>query len=301
MNAALIGSVSSSAAALQGMLRGGLEVVGVCGLLARPGQPVSDYAGGVLDMLADQAGIPFLPFERVTEPAVVEFLKARRPDWLFVIGLSQLVPAEIRNLAPAGAIGFHPTPLPEGRGRAPVAWTILLQRPAAANLFFLTDEPDAGDIIAQRPVPVLPDDYAADLIARTNEVLEEMVAELSPAFASGNVPRTPQDHSRATYYARRRPEDGLIDWNKPVDEVYRLVRAVSYPYPGAFTFWNGRKLIIWRALPITVTADAAAPGTVVDVCNRLPVVQTASGHLELTGIQWVEAPGTELRAGARLG
>ena len=299
MNAALIGSVSSSAAALRGMLRGGLKVTGVLGLHERHAERVSDYCA--LRPLAEEAGVPFLAFDKVTEPAVSAFLAEHRPDWLFVIGLSQLVPAELCDQARAGAIGFHPTPLPEGRGRAPVAWTVLLQRPAAVNLFFLTDEPDAGDIIEQRPVEVRPDDYAADLIARINVVLEQMAADLSPALASGNVPRTPQDHSQATRYARRRPEDGIIDWHQSADAVYRLVRAVSHPYPGAFTFTGAKKVIIWRARPVAGADTGSAPGTVVGLGDDNPIVQTGTGLLALTDVEIIDASITTLAVGRKLG
>lgn len=331
--AALIGSVSSSVAALKGMLRGGLPVAGVCGLHTRHAGRVSDFRD--LAPLAEEARAPFLAFDKVTEPEVASFLKQCRPDWLFVVGLSQLVPAELRDLARLGAVGFHPTLLPEGRGRAPVAWTILLDRPAAANLFYLTDEADAGDLIAQRPVPVHPDDYAADLIERTNEVLEEMVADLAPAFAAGQVPRTPQDHSRATYYFRRRPEDGLIDWRQPAEDIYRLVRAVSRPYPGAFTFRSGRKVTVWRARVLEAPdggshsgEDATAkggvnnlvprkagrmlgpqggmpgllvPGTVVEVRECGPVVQTARGRLLLTDMDMEGGESIPWTPGERLG
>ncbi len=299
MNAALIGSVSSSAAALRGFLRGGLEITGVLGLHQDQSERVSDYHD--LRPLAEQAGVPFLPFHKVTEPTVRSFLLERRPDWLFVIGLSQLVAAELRDLAPAGAVGFHPTPLPEGRGRAPVAWTILLDRPAAANLFFLTDEPDAGDIIAQWPVPVLPDDYAADLIARTNVVLERMAADLAPAFGRGKVPRRPQDHGRATWYERRRPEDGLIDWHRPAREIHRLIRAVSRPYPGAFTLHAGRKLILWRAEWDDRHPDDAIPGAVVAVQGDRPVMQTGSGTIHAVEYEVIGPADARIAVGDRLG
>jgi len=228
-------------------------------------------------------------------------LREHRPDWLFVVGLSQLVPANVRDLAGAGAVGFHPTLLPEGRGRAPVAWTILLQRPAASNLFFLTDEPDSGDMIDQRPVPVLPDDYAADLIGRTNMVLEQQCADLSPAFASGHVPRCPQDHSKATFYPRRRPEDGQIDWTRPVEDIYRLIRAVSHPYPGAFTSCEGRKIITWRARPATGPESNAQPGTITAVIAGHPTIQTGSGLLELTEIEMAGRSDVRLAVGDKLG
>jgi methionyl-tRNA formyltransferase len=182
-----------------------------------------------------------------------------------------------------------------------VAWTILLQRQAAANLFFLTDEADAGDIIEQRPVEVLPDDYSEDLIRRTNVVLEQMVADLSPAFASGKVLRRPQDHSKATYYKRRRPEDGLIDWRRPADEIYRLIRAAGRPYPGAFTFCDGRKVIIWRAKPVEGSKAKAAPGEVVAESPDGSTVQAGDRLLQLTDIQFVDDPGARLAVGQRLG
>lgn len=300
MTAALIGSVSSSVAALRGMLRGGLPVAGVCGLHRRRAATVSDYCD--LEPLAAEAGLPYLAFDKVTEPDVAEFLGRIRPDWLFVVGLSQLLPALVRDLARVGAVGFHPTLLPQGRGRAPVAWTILLQKQAAANLFFLTDEADAGDLIAQWPVEVRPDDYAQDLIDRTNIVLEQMVAELAPAFTAGQVPRTPQDHARATFYARRRPEDGQIQWASSAADIYRLIRAVSHPYPGAFTYCAGRKIVIWRARLVDGDWGEVAPGTVVEVRKGRPVVAAATGGLQLTDVQESgEGVAVSLSVGDKLG
>jgi methionyl-tRNA formyltransferase len=299
MKAVLIGSVSSSAAALRGMRRGKLKLAGVLGLNRTYAGQVSDYCD--LEPLARKARAPYLAFDKITDPQVMGFLDGRKFDWLFVIGLSQLVPPAIRQMARAGAVGFHPTPLPEGRGRAPVAWTILLQRPAAANLFFLADEADAGDIIEQRPVEVLPGDYAADLIERTNVVLEEMIADLAPAFTAGNVPHRPQDHSKATYYERRRPEDGLINWNQSAEAIHRLIRAVSHPYPGAFTYCEGKKLIIWRAEPVESTELGLTPGVVAATCNDEPVIQTRKGLLHLTETEMVDNPGMKLAVGQKLG
>ena len=97
-----------------------------------------------------------------------------------------------------GAVGFHPTLLPAGRGRAPVAWTILRGARAAVSLFHISDEADAGDLIVQREVPVLPDDYSEDLIARTNRELHRVVLDLAPRIRAGDLPRSSQDHARAT-------------------------------------------------------------------------------------------------------
>lgn len=296
VNAALVGSVSSSAFALDALIRGGVQLTAIFGVDESQRERISDYRS--LREQAVAAGVPFHSFIKVTEPHVEVALRANPPDLLWVIGLSQMAPPALVRLARHGGVGFHPTLLPEGRGRAPVAWTILIGARAAATLFFLSGEPDAGDIIAQREVPVLPDDYSEDLIHRTNVELGSMILDLAPAIRTGRLPRRPQDHARATYYPRRTPADGLIDWTAPAAAVYRLIRAAGRPYPGAFTVVAGRKLTIWRANPADVGDVGAADGTAADSASEgvpgaclgwLPgrgvLANTGDGRLWLTLVQ----------------
>lgn len=285
MNVAVIGSVSSSYHCLKSLISSGIKVTCVLGLDESLADGVSDYHS--LRPVAEQADVPFLSFARVGEPAVEKFLKEHAPDLLWAVGLSQLVPDCLISMAGHGGIGFHPTMLPRGRGRAPVAWTILRNERAAVSLFFLTDEPDAGDLVVQREVPVLPDDYSEDLIRRTNEVLSEVIIELAPLIQAGNLPRTPQDHAKATYYPKRTPADGIIDWTLSTDAIYRLVRAAGRPYPGAFTYAAGKKLTVWRARPArdkgpSPDVTAATCGTVVRVDERGILTNTGDGALWLT-------------------
>ena len=288
MNVALMGSVSSSWWALDALIRSGVEVTGVLGVDESRAEHISDYRS--LRELAGSAGLPYSPFVRLSEPQVEALLREHPPDLLWVIGLSQLVPARLIALARSGGVGFHPTMLPEGRGRAPVAWTILLNARAAVNLFFLADEADAGDIIVQREVPVLPDDYSEDLIERMNRTLYEVIRELAPAIRSGRLLRTPQDHSRATYYQKRTPADGLIDWTQSTDRVYRLVRAAGRPYPGAFTHHQGRRWTVWRGRPEGETrpteVQQARCGEILDVSAREGIlVRTGDGAFCMTEIE----------------
>ena len=285
MNVVLMGSVSSSWHALDALVRGGVTVTGVLGVHESQADRIGDFRS--LRERAGDAGIPFHAFVKVGESAVASFIESKSPDMLWVIGLSQLVPDRLIRLANHGGVGFHPTMLPEGRGRAPVAWTILLNARAAATLFYLCDEPDAGDIIVQREVPVKPDDYSEDLIHRTNLVLGEAVLELAPRLQSNDLPRTPQDHSKATFYKKRTPADGLIDWSASTDCVYRLIRAAGRPYPGAFTYIAERKLTVWRAQPAddsSVDHDADA-GRVIAIDQAQGVlVATADAGVWLTEV-----------------
>ncbi len=303
MRVALIGSVSSSWHAVRGLLDGGVEVCGVLGLAPAHAAGVSDYRD--LAPLAAEHDLPYCPFHKVTDPEVAAFLDRQTPDLLLVIGLSQIVPDDLLARTPHGGIGFHPTLLPEGRGRAPVAWTILLNQPAAVNLFYLTADADAGDLIAQVPVPVQPDDTAQSLITRTNEVLEGTLASLGPALRKGKLPRIPQDPRRATWYGARRPEDGRIDWREPAMQIDRLVRAAGHPYPGAFTHDRGQKRIIWRS---EIVPGGRWHGTLGQVLEVDPVrgvlVQCGSGHLrliEVSGPDGHPVPRDAFRVGVRLG
>lgn len=301
MRIALMGSVSSSLCALEALNEGGVNVACVLGVDPERGQSIGDYRD--LGPTATQASIPYLSFRKVSDPEVRTFLLEHHPDMLWVIGLSQLVPQEVIEIASKGGVGFHPTMLPEGRGRAPVAWTILRGLRAAANLFYLADTPDSGDIIAQREVVVHPDDYSEDLIQRTNETLRQLVLELAPRLKSGDLPRTPQDHSKATYLGRRTPADGIIDWTQSTDSVYRLVRAAGRPYHGAFTFLGKQKVIIWKAHPIREDAQRAqklprVPGEVFVLDDGArPVVGTSDGALVLTEATFQDG-GSALQAAA---
>jgi methionyl-tRNA formyltransferase len=304
MKVALIGSVSSSWYALDALIQGGIDITAVLGIDESLGDKISDYRS--LRSLATNADIPFHSFVKVSETGVEEFLKDHAPDIIFVIGISQLVPDSLIDIAPHKAVGFHPTMLPEGRGRAPVAWTILKGARAAVNLFFLTDEADAGDIIVQREVKVLPDDYSEDLIERTNLVLKEAILELAPFIKSGKLPRTPQAHSKATHYPKRTTADGLIAFSRPTDDIYRLIRAAGRPYPGAFTMDQNRKLVIWRAKPAKPDeiSQNSKPGTILEVdANKGILVTTADGGIWLTEVQFAkddEGQGI-LQVGTQLG
>lgn len=286
MNVALIGSVSSSRYTLDALVRNGVELTCVCGVDESRAERIGDYHS--LREPAGRAGIPFLSFVKVGEPEVEAFIRQHPPDLIWVIGLSQMVPERIITIARQGGVGFHPTMLPEGRGRAPVAWTILLNRRAAVNLFFLTDEPDAGDILIQREVPVLPDDYSEDLIQRTNDALEEAIAELAPMIRTGHLPRTPQDRGKATYYGKRTPADGLIDWSQSTDQIYRLIRAAGRPYLGAFGHVDGFKITIWRARPVEAidTLPRGVAGEILLIDPKEGVsVRTGDGAIQLTEIE----------------
>src|SRR5262249_24351155 len=184
----------------------------------------------------------------------------------FVGGCSERVSAPLMATAKSGVIGYHPAPLPRMRGRATIPWTILLdEKITGSTLFWIDDGIDSGPILAQRFYHVAPDETAGTLYARHMLVLEDLMGEAVAALKPGAPPRRPQDERYATWTAKRKPADGRIDWSKPMAEVWRLVRAIGRPYPGAFTEAKEEKLILWRARPWPAGGAriAAMPGQIV--------------------------------------
>ena len=137
---------------------------------------------------------------------------------------------------PRGALNMHGSLLPRYRGRVPVNWAVLHgERETGATLHYMVDKPDAGDIVAQQAVPILPEDTAVEVFNKVTVAAELSLDRALPALLAGTAPRMPQDLSRGSYFGGRRPEDGRIDWSQPAAAIHNLVRAVAPPYPGAFT------------------------------------------------------------------
>ncbi|HUJ03097.1 MAG TPA: formyltransferase family protein, partial [Rhizomicrobium sp.] len=176
------------------------------------------------------------------------FASDTKPDLGIVIGVSELVPPEMLALASKGFIGMHPTLLPEGRGRAPIPWALIHDlKQTGVTLFYADPGVDTGDILDQEIVPVFDDDTAPILGARTDDAACRLFVKNLPLLANGTAARRKQDDRKATYWPRRKPQDGLIDWRKDSRALYNWVRALTRPYPGAFTFHRGRKLFVWQA------------------------------------------------------
>lgn len=275
MRVVLAGSVSFSRVTLEALIRHGAEIAGVLGLDPAASANVSDFAA------LDVAGVPYVPFTKINAPEVVAQIRAWAPDVLFVVGLSQLVSDEIMAIPTRGCIGFHPTPLPRGRGRAPVAWLTWDGTPGAATFFVLEKEADAGAIFVQEPFDFPPGAYAGEVIEATRAAMVRALDRWLPSLLSGEWSPTPQDHSQATFWGKRAPEDGLIDWKESAAQIARLVRTASRPYPGAYTHFRDAKLIVWRAS----VSDLPYRGVVGRVQHVLPdgslLVQTGDGLLRI--------------------
>jgi methionyl-tRNA formyltransferase len=250
MRIAFVGAVEGSLIALDSLVRSGMAPGLTVTLPAHAAARHSDFVD--LSPLVSASGSELMTATDVNAPDVVEALDRFRPDLLLIIGWSQICRAPVRATARIGCVGFHPAPLPRMRGRAVIPWTILQNENAtAATLFWLDEGVDSGPILLQEHFQVAADETARSLYRKHTEALARILPRAVELVRSGEAPRLEQDHSRATYCAKRTPDDGLIDWREPAANILRLVRAVGEPYPGAFTFSQGAKLIIDQAIPIS--------------------------------------------------
>lgn len=177
-----------------------------------------------------------------------ETIRHLTPDLCFVVGWYWLISPETLAAVPHGFLGIHYSLLPKYRGGAPLVWQIINhETEAGASLFSFADGLDDGDIWARWTVPIGPDDYVQDVLDRLEEKTISALRETYPMLLAGRIQPVPQAHASATYCALRLPEDGNIDWRSAARDVYAFIRAQSRPYPGAFTYYGTRKLIIWTA------------------------------------------------------
>ncbi|MBM4275746.1 MAG: formyltransferase [Deltaproteobacteria bacterium] len=241
----------------------------------------------------------YLPVYQPDNPNDPDFVRAMaklQPDFLFSVYYRHMLKRPMLELPRLGALNLHGSLLPRYRGRCPHNWVLINgETETGVTLHYMAPKADQGDIVAQRCVPIALDDTAATLLARLTAAGEDLMRETYPLLRHGQAPRMQQDHNDASYYGGRRPADGLIDWARPAFEIYNLIRAVTHPYPGAFTYYRGKKLFIWRGQPIKAAASAAhAPAPPGRVLTGLPghglLVATGDGHFLVQEAQWEGEP-----------
>jgi len=267
---------------LRALLEHGFEVRAVFTHADSPGEEIWWES---LAELAAAHDIPVHLVDEMKSASARERVAAYRPEFLFSFYFRAMVAAEILALAPRGALNLHGSLLPRYRGRAPVNWVLLEgERETGVSLHYMVEKPDAGDLVDQEAVPISQRDTAYSLYRRLEGAARTLLDRTLPALAAGNAPRQALDLAAGSYFGGRRPKDGVIDWTLPARRIYDLVRAVTHPYPGAFTDRGGDRLRIWWAEPLAGEAGGR-PGEVLASDAQGIVVATGEGRLRLIIVQ----------------
>lgn len=199
--------------------------------------------------LAARHDIPVITPEDPNDPALVAELASLQPDFLFSFYYRLMLKAPLLALPKQGAWNMHGSLLPRYRGRVPVNWAIIHgERETGATLHQMVEKPDAGGMVAQQAVPILPDDTAFEVFNKVTLAAEMALDDVLPDLLAGRALAKAQDLAAGSYFGGRKAEDGRIDWTQPAAAVHNLIRAVAPPYPGAFSDTARGRLKVLRSL-----------------------------------------------------
>ncbi len=233
--------------------------------------------------LGAELDLPVYAPEDVNHPLWVDRIRELQPDVIFSFYYRHMLSDEILSLAPLGGFNLHGSLLPRYRGRAPVNWALVNgETETGATLHKMVKRPDAGDIVGQQKVAIADNDTALTLHKKVLEAAQAVLKEQLPKLKNGTATFTKQDESQASYFGRRTAADGEILWHKSAKEINNLVRAVTEPYPGAFSYLGQRKLIVWRSRVLDTQHDKQ-PGTVLSTAPL--VIACGEGALEIVAGQ----------------
>ncbi len=309
MKILFIGTAEFACPSLEALLSSPHQLAGVITQPDRPRGRGQKLTPSPIKSLALKAGLPIYQPEKIRDSAFLEILKSLRPDLMAVAAYGQILSSAVLSIPPKGCVNVHGSLLPNYRGAAPIVRAILNgETRTGVTTMFMDPGMDTGPILLTAETEISPEDTAgilhdrlsrmgADLLVRTLEGLEQNT--LSPRL---------QDHSRATLAPKIEKEEARIDWNSSARQLFNLLRAFD-PWPGAYTFWSGRKVKLFRPR-LTEDSSREAAGTVIEDSSDRLRVATAQGDLIIREIQAESRPrmamadflkGYLLRPGVRLG
>ena len=247
-------------AGIEALLRNQFEIAAVFTHRDDPGEKI--WFDSVAKLAASRQ-IPVFAPEDINHPLWIKRIKDLAPDILFSFYYRKMISPALLEIPRAGCLNLHGSLLPRYRGRCPINWVLVNgENETGVTLHYMTPKPDQGDIICQEKILLSSDDTARTLHEKMVKESAKMLDRILPLIKAGTAPRRPQDFSLATYFGGRRPEDGEIVWQERADEIRNLVRAVTLPYPGAFSHVADRKCLFWEVTVMQMRADVLRPGSI---------------------------------------
>lgn len=292
-------------AGIETLLKNKIEIAAVFTHLDDPEETV--WFASVADLCA-RKNIPVYAPENVNHPIWEEKIKSILPDVIFSFYYRKILGKTILEIPAGGCFNLHGSMLPAYRGRCPVNWVLVNgETVTGITLHHMTPRPDDGDIVAQIQIDISDHDTALSLHNKLAAAVPLLLDAALPLIKEGNPPRIKQAPSNASYFGKRTPEDGEIDWQSSPEAIRNLVRALTKPYPGAFSFAGNQKLIFWDVSGNSARPNVP-PGTIVstsplEIACQNGTIKVNSGQIEsrisMTGAQL--ASELKLAAGMRCG
>ncbi len=218
--------------------------------------------------ICEEYHIPYITIPTIKSDEAFEIISSYHPDLLIVLGWSEILPERLLKVPVIGTVGAHASLLPHNRGSAPINWALIHGEKRTGNtLMWLNAKVDEGAIIDQMEFPITMYDSCQTLYKKVAETNSEMLLQLIKKLEKGFKPiNSIENITDEPLLPRRRPKDGFVNWNKSGMDIYNFIRALTHPYPGAFTYLEGRKWILWKAalLPFHSSTSNLKPGEILD-------------------------------------
>jgi methionyl-tRNA formyltransferase len=278
MKILFIGAVEFSLKMLEKLISINANIVGVC--TKEKSNFNSDFAD--IKPLCEREKIPNKYVDDINSDENIDWIRTLNPDIIFCFGWSSLIKKELLELIPMGIIGYHPTKLPQNRGRHPLIWSLALGLNQSASTFFFMDaEADHGDILSQREFEILASDNARTLYDKVVNIAIIQIDEFLPRLANRSYQRIKQNQSKANVWRKRVKKDGLIDFRMSSQAIYNLVRALSKPYVGAHLVYNEKEITIWGTEVIEYNQKNIESGKILESNSQYILVKTYDGAIKI--------------------
>jgi len=282
MKIVFMGTPGFAVPSLNALIESEDEVVGVVTKTDKPQGRGQRIESPPIKILSQQYGIPILQPEKLKTEEFFNELKSFNPDLICVTAYGKILPKNILELPPRGGINVHASLLPKYRGAAPINWAIINGEKNTGITTMLMDEGmDTGDILLQEEMPIDEEDTGETLSEKLSHIGAELLIQTIKLLKENKLSPIPQDHSKATYASMLKKEDGLIDWSKSAQEIRNSIRG-TLPWPGAYTFLEGKNLKIYRAI---VSLGQGKPGLVIISTRGTLRVATGAGAIDIHELQ----------------
>jgi len=282
MKIVFMGTPGFAVPSLNALIESEDEVVGVVTKADKPQGRGQRIESPPIKILSQQYGIPILQPEKLKTEEFFNELKSFNPDLICVTAYGKILPKNILELPPRGGINVHASLLPKYRGAAPINWAIINGEKNTGITTMLMDEGmDTGDILLQHEIPIDEEDTGETLSEKLSHIGAELLIQTIKLLKENKLSPIPQDHSKATYASMLKKENGLIDWSKSAQEIRNLIRG-TLPWPGAYTFLEGKNLKIYRAI---VSLGQGKPGLVIISTRGTLRVATGAGAIDIHELQ----------------
>ncbi len=279
-----MGTPDFAVPSLEALLKSDDQVVGVVTQPDRPKGRGQAVIPSPIKVVCQREGIPMLQPLKMKAPEFMEALRQWKPDVVAVTAFGRILPPAILALPPRGCINVHGSLLPKYRGAGPVQWAVINgERETGITTMMMDEGMDTGNMLLQERVVIRPDDTAGTLALRLGEVGGRLLVDTLRQLKAGTLNPQPQDPSLATMAPLLKKEDGLIDWTLPAPDIANRVRGLL-PWPGAYTYVNGERWVLWR-VAVSEGFPGAVAGTVTQVTKDKIEVATGRGTIQIVEIQ----------------